>query len=82
MADYDDDEDFFEESEPAEKIHALFDQGEKGQTALPASIQAVAFDSDPWAFQAVVGLYEMPNQAFGIVARVRDDDGLPDLLNA
>ena len=35
MADYDEDEDFFEEDEPAEKIHAAFEQGEKGVTGPP-----------------------------------------------
>ena len=38
MADYDEDEDFFEADEPAEKIHAAFDRGEKGITAPPSSL--------------------------------------------
>jgi hypothetical protein len=33
MADYDEDEDFFEEDEPAEKVFAAFNRGEKGITA-------------------------------------------------
>ncbi len=33
MADYDEDENFFEEDEPAEKIFSAFDRGGKGVTA-------------------------------------------------
>jgi hypothetical protein len=35
MADYDKHEDFYEEDEPADKIFAAFDKGEKGVTVSP-----------------------------------------------
>ncbi|MGO8873396.1 MAG: hypothetical protein ACLQPH_18735 [Acidimicrobiales bacterium] len=38
MADFDEDEDFYEEDEPAEKIHAIFDKGEKGMTWPPTPV--------------------------------------------
>ena len=45
MADYDEDEDFFEEDEPAEKIHAIFDRGEKGITWPPSTLLTVVVGS-------------------------------------
>jgi hypothetical protein len=35
MADYDEDEDFYEEDELAEGIHAAFERGQKGITGPP-----------------------------------------------
>jgi len=50
MADYDEDEDFFEEDEPAEKVFAAFDRGEKFFTGpLPVIFKVVGLSANTGA---------------------------------
>jgi len=45
MADYDEDEPFFEEDEPAAKIHNAFDRGARGTTEPPSIFLSLAMPS-------------------------------------
>ena len=70
MADYDDDTDFFEEDEPAEKILSAFDHGEKGLTSPPWPVrfcfvgqsENTAVDSMPLSAQWVSAGSDDQNQ--------------------